>query len=60
MKKIVGMGISAMGILLLVDPDFDLFEMSELIVYLFYTYWPLLLIVLGIYIQMNVPKKKRR
>lgn len=60
MKKLVGMGISAVGILLLIKPDFDLFEMSETFIYLIYTYWPLLLIIFGIYIQMNIPKKKRR
>ena len=59
-RKILGMIISVCGLCFFIRPDFNLFEASETILYILYTYWPLILIFTGLYLQRNTPKRKRR
>ena len=52
--------ISACGLCFLIRPDFNLFETCETFLYILYTYWPVILIFFGVYLQKNTPKGKRR
>ena len=60
MRRILGILISFVGIMLFIKPAFDLFETFETFAYLIDTYWPLLLICFGFFLQNSTSTKKRR
>lgn len=61
MRRIAGILISALGILFLMKPDFNLLESIEVLIYLIYTYWPLFLICFGIFLHStSLPKKRTK
>ncbi len=47
------------GMLLLVNPSMDTQSVVETSMYLVYRYWPLTLIIIGVFLQSTGSKKKR-
>lgn len=60
MKRIIGLIGVLLGILFLIKPGFDVLQLLEALSYLSVRYWPILLIVFGVYLQVDNKKKKRR
>lgn len=59
MKRWIGIIITLIGILCLINPTFTYYEWRETINYFTLTYWPLILIFIGVYMQSNSKKKRR-
>ncbi|MEF9961287.1 MAG: hypothetical protein RSA96_09020 [Erysipelotrichaceae bacterium] len=57
MRRILGISVSVIGILLLIKPDYQLRELIENSSTFMNQYWPILLILFGLYVQ---PKNKSR
>ncbi|MEG0981676.1 MAG: hypothetical protein RSA96_03835 [Erysipelotrichaceae bacterium] len=57
MRRTLGILISLIGILLLIKPDYPLRELIENSSSFMNQYWPVLLILIGLYVQ---PKNKSR
>ncbi|MEG0423420.1 MAG: hypothetical protein RR524_02620 [Erysipelotrichaceae bacterium] len=57
MRRILGILISLIGTLLLIKPDYPLRELIENSSSFMNQYWPVLLILIGLYVQ---PKNKSR
>lgn len=58
MKRRVGIILCISGIVLLIKPNFDLEQLSYLLNYCLVSYWPLLLVFLGISMLQKKPNKK--
>ncbi len=59
MKRVLGMGITLLGVIFLMNPGFTTEELLATSTYFFISYWPLILIFIGVYLQANVKKKRR-